>query len=102
MKQFDDFAAVCIEIQFQKYVRSSKSLDYRYVNMSPYITIDLQSCIVFRNDNPGKMQRKIKRSKNYSRVRQDDSERFMSPCNFLMKNKKGVDYGKYDYAWLAQ
>jgi hypothetical protein len=31
--------------------------------MSPYITVDLLNNIVFRNDNPDKMQRRVKRGK---------------------------------------
>lgn len=49
---FDDIQCICLEIQYQKFLRSNKSEMYRYVKLNRQFTVDLKQLIEFRDDNP--------------------------------------------------
>lgn len=77
---FDNMQCICLEIQYQKFIRSGKMEPYRYVKLNRQFTVDLKQLIEFNDENPQDYRIVMRGDR---KKRPLGSDRFTSPIDFL-------------------
>ena len=79
---------MCLEIQYQKYIKNSFEEQYRFVKVSPLQTVDLKRNVQYEDADPRKRVAVQRTQSRQRRLRPLQSKRYTDSSVFLLKKQQ--------------